>query len=268
MGLTLLATLVGSLAPHFSARATPQSNPNWRSHLATLPAPSSWQVINVPGESIHARPIQLWATYYHLYRATTIPDGIPLLDKVGNPLPATLSLKDWCHSALNGTTQITDQFGQTTVYHYSGRGDTPGADCSSFFSSLSADVKDKVSRVRFRPVEAPYGYGAKGLPMVPYRTIAVDRDTIPFGSVVYIPAARGTIVTLPSGEQVVHDGFFYAADTGSALRGGHIDVYVGTAEKNPFAFVTSSPSGSFTAYIVEEPGISNLLLAMHQRSFP
>ncbi|WP_448562387.1 3D domain-containing protein [Trichothermofontia sp.] len=102
--------------------------------------------------------------------------------------------------------------------------------------------------------------------MVPYRTIAVDRQVIPIGAVVFIPAARGQAITLPSGYQAVHDGFFFAADTGGAVRGNHIDVFVGNAEQNPFPFIKSTPSATFRAYIIQDERIAQILTALHRRT--
>ena len=51
-------------------------------------------------------------------------------------------------------------------------------------------------------------------------------------------------IALPSGESASHDGFFFAADRGGAIRGNHIDVFVG-AGPNPFSFVGA---GNFDAH--------------------
>ena len=58
---------------------------------------------------------------------------------------------------------------------------------------------------------------------VPMRTIATDPNLIPRRSVVYIRETDG--LRLPDG--TVHDGVWYASDTGGAIRGGKIDLYTG-----------------------------------------
>jgi 3D (Asp-Asp-Asp) domain-containing protein len=70
---------------------------------------------------------------------------------------------------------------------------------------------------------APYGLGESGYKLIPYRTLAVDPSVIKPGSVLFLPALVG--VRLPSGE--VHDGFFFAHDTGQGILGKRIDVFVG-----------------------------------------
>jgi 3D (Asp-Asp-Asp) domain-containing protein len=49
----------------------------------------------------------------------------------------------------------------------------------------------------------------------PYRSVAVDPRLIPLGSLVYVPAYK----------PLNKDGWFRAEDTGSAIKGRHIDVY-------------------------------------------
>jgi len=63
---------------------------------------------------------------------------------------------------------------------------------------------------RFLVVEhAPFGVGAPGYRLLPYRTVSVDPKRIALGTVLFIPALVG--VRFPNGE--VHDGFFFAHDT-------------------------------------------------------
>ena len=87
---------------------------------------------------------------------------------------------------------------------------------------------------------------------MPYRSIAVDPDTIPFGSVVYIPSARGTELPDNLGE---HDGFFFAADRGGAIKRNHIDVFVGIGKRNPFTFVTNKRQPTFAAQLIDDPAV-------------
>lgn len=64
------------------------------------------------------------------------------------------------------------------------------------------------SRLTFAP--------GPSLPLTPYRSLAVDPRLIPIGSRVYIPAYVG----VPGAS-----GWFLAQDTGSAIKGRHVDVY-------------------------------------------
>src|SRR5262245_13059755 len=84
-------------------------------------------------------------------------------------------------------------------------------------------VEGKVGgQSRFLVVEhAPFGVGAPGYKLVPYRTVSVDSKRIALGTVLFIPALVG--VRLPSGE--FHDGFCFAHDTEGAADG--IAIFVG-----------------------------------------
>lgn len=70
---------------------------------------------------------------------------------------------------------------------------------------------------------APFGIGAPGYKLIPYRTLAVDPRRIKLGTVLYVPALAG--IVLPSGE--MHDGFCFAHDTGHGIIGSRIDIFVG-----------------------------------------
>lgn len=85
---------------------------------------------------------------------------------------------------------------------------------------------------RFRITRAKYGLSVTGRPLVPYRTIAVDRRFVKLGSTICIPQLKGT--RLPDG--TIHDGLFVASDTGR-FRGAHIDIFTGAGPKASAPFV-------------------------------
>lgn len=76
-----------------------------------------------------------------------------------------------------------------------------------------------------------YHAGAKGVgaldslgcKVVAMRTAAVDRALIPRRTVLFIKETVG--MPLPGGG--VHDGYWYASDTGGAIKGERIDLYTG-----------------------------------------
>ncbi|MDX2243840.1 MAG: DUF3747 domain-containing protein [Leptolyngbyaceae cyanobacterium bins.302] len=252
--------------------ALPQPAPTLVTPGSPLPPSSTGGRFNLPQPvAAQLTPTLLWSTYYYTHRAESVwnaptgnvpPSTYPLLDLAGNNLGVTLSHRDWCVAALQGSVQIVNGQRLLGTYDFAGRGDKPQVDCVSFFPKLSTIAL--TNRVRFKPSSSLYGQGAGGNSLVPYRTIAVDKTRIPIGSVVYIPDARGTVVTLPSGQQAVHDGYFYAGDVGAAIKDNHIDVFIGVAERNPFRFVRSTPTATFTAYIIQDPQIQALLAAEHR----
>ena len=85
-----------------------------------------------------------------------------------------------------------------------------------------------------------YHAGAKGVgnldslgcKVVAMRTAAVDKNLIPKGSVLFIKETVG--LKMPDG--TAHDGYWYASDVGSAIKGQRIDLFTGSSAKsmNPF----------------------------------
>jgi len=55
------------------------------------------------------------------------------------------------------------------------------------------------------------------------RTIAVDTSVIPRRTVIFIKETVG--LKMPDG--TAHDGYWYATDKGSAIKGQRIDLYTG-----------------------------------------
>ena len=70
---------------------------------------------------------------------------------------------------------------------------------------------------------APFGLGAPGYRLVPYRTVAVNPQRVPLGSVLFVPMLVG--LPLPNGE--VHDGFCFAHDSDPELKPTQIALFVG-----------------------------------------
>lgn len=62
-----------------------------------------------------------------------------------------------------------------------------------------------------------------GCQVVPMRTLAIDPKLIAKRSIVFIPETVG--LPVPGGG--VHDGMWYASDTGGAIRGAIIDLFTG-----------------------------------------
>lgn len=64
------------------------------------------------------------------------------------------------------------------------------------------------------------------------------------------PLPAALIARIPDGSAATHDGYFFAADRGGAIKAEHIDVFVGIGKNNPFDFVKSRSSATFAAHIV------------------
>lgn len=82
-----------------------------------------------------------------------------------------------------------------------------------------------VSKQRFSIAPAGcLGITSTGYWVVPFHTLAVNRNQIPYKGVYFVPGTRG--LQLPNGQ--VHDGYWFAHDTGSAFSNttNRLDMYV------------------------------------------
>jgi 3D (Asp-Asp-Asp) domain-containing protein len=205
--------------------------------------------------------IDLWATFYFVPRFQDNPGSNELLDNDGNSLGVSLSDKDWCNAALEGTVNVKNSEGKTQTFNFAGTGDTSQVNCRPFFPSLS--TVERTNKSRFSISTGRYGDGVDGLKLVPYRSLAVDRNEFPISTTIFIPAARGVILTMPDGSTATHDGYFFAADVGGAIKNNHIDVFLGIANVNPFTFVKSSEDETFEAFVVNDISIIKKLKKAH-----
>ena len=67
------------------------------------------------------------------------------------------------------------------------------------------------------------GKDSLGCNPIPMRTVAVDPRVIPRRTKLFIRETVG----LRMSDGTVHDGYWYASDTGGAIRGAKIDLYTG-----------------------------------------
>jgi 3D (Asp-Asp-Asp) domain-containing protein len=74
------------------------------------------------------------------------------------------------------------------------------------------------------PQRFPFGRGATGNPITPFRTIAADTSVLPMGTVVYIPELDGA--PRESGDPI--DGCFVVEDRGMKVKGEHVDIFTGS----------------------------------------
>ncbi len=86
----------------------------------------------------------------------------------------------------------------------------------NFSSVVDGEIRYAVSRHE-------WGRGVGDCPLLPFRTIAVDRNEVPLGSKVLISETRG--MQLPDGS--VHDGIWRAEDVGGAIKRDRVDLFVG-----------------------------------------
>jgi 3D (Asp-Asp-Asp) domain-containing protein len=98
---------------------------------------------------------------------------------------------------------------------------------------------------RVQVVERFLGHG--GHTLTELKSIAVDPNIIPLGSKVYIPQFEGVNI---KGKEL--NGVFYADDVGSAVKGNHIDVFLGDKDyMNILSSAGVKSSGVVDVYLLE-----------------
>lgn len=216
--------------------------------------------------------IQLWATTYHVHTATQVPAGpnnIVLMGKGGQSLNVSLSLRDWCDAALEGTVTVVKSNGSRQTYNVGGMSTVKFADCSKRFLNLDPKVVERLGRMEFFkvPEDAPYGLGSSPrYRLVPYRSLAADKSVFPSGTVLFIPGLRGTTITSETGVKATHDGYVMVVDTGGGIRGNHIDFFTGTSVTNPApTLFQSTDKAPFEAQLVSDPSVIAKLKTAHLR---
>ena len=198
----------------------------------------------------HTRKLTLSATSYYIVQPRIVQWGIPLLDMRDKPLGPVLSELEWCWAAQQGIVRITGQ-----TYNVAGSRPVKYDFCSKYFDTREHNLGGS----RFKLAHGPYGDGASGFNLVPYRTLAVEKLVIPLGSVVFIPQAVGTV--LPNGKQ--HDGYFFAGDVTASVLKNHIDVFQGLTAAD-FSFTKFKQGQTVTAFVITDPVIVKTMTELHR----
>jgi 3D (Asp-Asp-Asp) domain-containing protein len=208
------------------------------------------EVFNLPQlkvTGLHKRAVRL--SEYSIVMAKP-GSAVPLLDPNEKPIGVTLSRSDFCAAALQGTVQVSG-----VRYSVAGKGIGSLADCESDCPRCAAF---RLGENRFLPVTHPDGAAGKTYGLVAYRTVAVMDGTLPAGTVIFIPAARG--LKLPNGRR--HDGYFFVADVG-ALNSNQLDLYVGTRKLSWWIIGSGRTGRTLAAYVVTDRTIVARFKAAH-----
>lgn len=199
--------------------------------------------------------LKLWATHYHTPIVSAAPETVsaafPLVGRKGDAISPPLSQRDWCEAALQGSVAIKSG-GTSKAFVYVDSNGPEQTNCDEFLGSLSDGVKNATRRARFKAVSHPLGCGVRNLPLMPFRTIAVDPDVIPLESVVFVPELRGRKFEL-NGAAYTHDGYLFAGDRGGAIKGKHIDVFLVDDHYAPLEdLFASTDKRTFAAHVVDK----------------
>lgn len=201
------------------------------------------------------KAMKLWATYYHMPTLRPSLSNItarPLLGRNGKAISPPLSVQDWCDAAMQGSVWVDNGVEEPTAYMYVDSRGPEQNTCDQYFGELSTRIKSATKRSRFVAFHHPQACDVRPIPLMAFRTIAVDPDKIKMGTVLYVPALRG-LGFWDNGELYAHDGYVVASDRGGAIEGNHIDMFVSNAAGSPFPdVVRSNPRHTFEAFVMDK----------------
>lgn len=218
---------------------------------------------NLPEPENKKTALSLWATQYYIHEFQS-SGNIPIVYANGESSGLYADTCDFCNASLEGTAYVRDSLGNIHVINFAQTGEKVFVDCRACKKYASSKLKVESWGRALWNKSAGFGDGVKNYRLVPFRTIAVDQATIPYGTVIFIPAAKGKLIDLPNGKQAIHDGYFFAGDTGGAIKKNHVDVFTGIYSGNPFPeTILSNENKTFEAVIVTDPEIITSLTALH-----
>lgn len=226
-----------------------------------------------PQASDTARSVRLWATHYYIATITpAVGKEVAIKSKQEVSLfgDQKVSKAEWCDLAKQGSGLILPPGGPPVVVSFAVRSAVDVIDCNGVrwpdgrIVVGRRDVAETIRGNRFERVDATFARGARVKEVIPFRTLAVNpSNPLPYGTVVFIPAARGQTITLGDGSTAVHDGYFFAGDTGGSLAPNQIDINTGLKNYRPFEFVRSNSKETFEAKIIENTLIVQKLKELH-----
>lgn len=208
--------------------------------------------ITQPANLSELSKMALWSTQYFIHKFAS-GGKIPIVLSNGNPTGLYADTCNFCEASLVGTAYVTDSIGQVTIINYAKSGNKTFVDCRKCKKYSKSKLAVESWGKALWTKATGFGDGVQNFKLIPFRTIAVDKKKIPYGTVIFIPSVKGQQIELPNGQKVIHDGYFFAGDTGGAIKDNHIDTFTGVFEENPFPNVIKSTSKeTFEAYIVTD----------------
>lgn len=161
-------------------------------------------IVGVRSAIAESRPAILRNTYYYVTLESLysqLPRDTAVLDMRGD-LVAYVSAKFKKATDIEGTGRLVDG----RIINYAGR--------------VNGEIRYLVANSR-------WGYGVGKCELLPFKTVAVDPNVIPLGSLVFIKETKGML--LPNGHR--HSGYWRADDIGGAIKKDRIDLFVGDGDQ-------------------------------------
>jgi hypothetical protein len=241
-----------------------------------------WKNIVRPRPAEIVQSLTLYGTYYYTPTHSYSSSGILIKDAAGKHLGPRLAQNDFCNAGVEGAFRSTlSMNGRPQTYKIAKvPSDAPSeTDCKGVFANVLHEHKQgkrtenwpaivaAFERSRYRATDAPYGNGGGNRWLIPWRSIATYNLQITPGTVIYISQVDGLNVTLPSGETVQHDGYFFAADSGSGIKENKIDFFSGflsPTNRPPFLTGIDGDKNPFVAQVVNRVDAAAYFKGLHR----
>ena len=210
------------------------------------------------------KKLRLWSTHYFVHQFKS-GGSVPIVYRNGKPSGLFADACDFCEASLQGSAYITDSDGNIKVVKFAKTGRRTFVNCRSCEKFSDSNAAGSWGNTLWTTSSGFTG-ALRRYKLIPFRSVAVNRKGIPYGTVLYIPQAKGKTITLPNGRQIIHDGYFFAADRGGLVKRNQIDLFTGTSSENPFPeLIKSDNNQTFEAYIVKDKAIIQALKTAHHK---
>ncbi len=202
--------------------------------------------------------ISLWGNYSYYPGVESNSTGISIRTITEEETGVKFELQKYCE-IVKSKLFFVNNVNNGETYVYDGESELNYVDCSSYFPN-----NPEIGKYKFKKLNGVYGTGENNYFLIPFRTIGVDTNKIPIGSVVYIPQAKGISFVTDKGETKVHDGYFFAGYKKDTLIDNHIEFFIGENTNDVFSFVKNHEWGVFDGYLVDDSNIKNQLIKAHE----
>ncbi len=159
----------------------------------------------------------LWISYYYVSREQDFRLNADILLRDSACLPlATVDYQYMSEVCVEGSGQLLDG----TVINYAS-----GCDCAVPCPYGGG----KICYTELDQERYPWGAGAASASLIPLRSLAVDNNVIPHGTLIYMEEWDGVYIPPVDGVgNFIHDGCFVASDVGGWIKNDHFDFFSGT----------------------------------------
>ena len=131
------------------------------------------------------KKLMLWSTHYFVHQFKS-GGSVPIVYRNGKPSGLFADACDFCEASLQGSAYITDSDGNIKVVKFAKTGRRTFVNCRScekFSDSNAAGSWGNTLWIK----SSGFTGALRMYKLIPFRSVAVNRKGIPYGTVLYIP---------------------------------------------------------------------------------